>query len=298
MKKIVGIVMSVVLTVCCFASISSVGAENQYLCVEVGKLQAGFEETVDVPISIKTNPGLTVLGIEIKYDSSAMELIDVNKVNFADEIDYGLESPDYLNNPYVIQWVYALSKKDITYTGDIAVLTFQVKNAEKDGKISVNVLKNDPDNASNFAGNTVVPTDKDGNVDSKELEQYFTEGSLEVHDFGEWTPVDDEYHKRECKNHSGQVQRAQHNFKDGICTDCGQNVSFVPGDVDGNISVNLNDVTRLAQYVAKWKVEVNEPALDPDGNGSVNLNDVTRLAQKVAKWNVTISDVPYELKKN
>ena len=71
------------------------------------------------------------------------------------------------------------------------------------------------------------------------------------------------------------------------------NTDFKPGDIDGNKSVNLNDVTRLAQYVAKWKVEVNTPALDTDGNGSVNLNDVTRLAQFVAKWKVTLSSTPY-----
>ena len=68
---------------------------------------------------------------------------------------------------------------------------------------------------------------------------------------------------------------------------------FVPGDIDGNSNVNLNDVTLLAQYVAKWNVDVNIPALDTDGNGSVNLNDVTRLAQKVAKWNVEISEKAY-----
>ena len=69
--------------------------------------------------------------------------------------------------------------------------------------------------------------------------------------------------------------------------------TFTPGDVDNTGSVNLNDVTRLAQYVAKWDVAVVVAALDPDGSGSVNLNDVTRLAQKVARWDVTLSDKPY-----
>ncbi len=74
-------------------------------------------------------------------------------------------------------------------------------------------------------------------------------------------------------------------------------IEFTPGNVDGQGTVNLSDVSILAQYVAKWNLTAGEDyieaALDPDGNGSVNLSDVSLLAQYVAKWEVTLSDKAY-----
>lgn len=74
------------------------------------------------------------------------------------------------------------------------------------------------------------------------------------------------------------------NVVNGIVTiqDC------VPGDINGDGSANMKDLTRLFQYLADWEVEVNEPALDTNGDGSVNMKDQTRLFQYFADWDVVL----------
>ena len=63
----------------------------------------------------------------------------------------------------------------------------------------------------------------------------------------------------------------------------------MPGDVDGDDDVNLNDLVTLAQYVAKWEgLEVDEKALDVNGDGTVDLNDVNTLAKYLAGWDVDV----------
>lgn len=62
----------------------------------------------------------------------------------------------------------------------------------------------------------------------------------------------------------------------------------VPGDINGDGSLNTKDLTRLFQYFASWDVEVNEPALDVNGDGKVNNKDLTRLFQYLANWDVEL----------
>ncbi len=63
---------------------------------------------------------------------------------------------------------------------------------------------------------------------------------------------------------------------------------YTPGDITGDGKVNTGDVIRLAQYVARFDVVVNEAALDVDGSGKVNTGDVIRLAQYIAGYDVKI----------
>ena len=64
--------------------------------------------------------------------------------------------------------------------------------------------------------------------------------------------------------------------------------AYLPGDINGDGSVNNKDVTRLFRYVSGWDVEVVEAALDVNGDGSVNNKDVTRLFRYVSGWDVVI----------
>jgi len=70
-------------------------------------------------------------------------------------------------------------------------------------------------------------------------------------------------------------------------------IIFVPGNIDGEGEVDLDDVNALSQYLAGWGNPVNEDALDVDGDTLVNLNDLVTLAQFVAGWDITISETPY-----
>ena len=65
-------------------------------------------------------------------------------------------------------------------------------------------------------------------------------------------------------------------------------VDTVPGDINGDGSLNNKDLTRLFQYLSDWDVEVDEAALDVNGDGSVNNKDLTRLFQYLSDWDVEI----------
>ena len=54
------------------------------------------------------------------------------------------------------------------------------------------------------------------------------------------------------------------------------------GDVDGNGSVNLTDLSVLSQFFAEIISSV-EAGADVDGNGSINLTDLSVLSQYFAE---------------
>ena len=66
-------------------------------------------------------------------------------------------------------------------------------------------------------------------------------------------------------------------------------IKHLPGDINGDGSVNSMDTTRLMRYLAGWDVEVNESALDVNGDGEINTKDVTRLMRYLADWNVPMN---------
>jgi len=69
----------------------------------------------------------------------------------------------------------------------------------------------------------------------------------------------------------------------------GEEDTHIPGDVDGDENVNLNDLITLAQKVAGWEgLECDEKAVDVNGDGKVNLEDVNHLAKYLAGWDVDI----------
>ncbi len=64
--------------------------------------------------------------------------------------------------------------------------------------------------------------------------------------------------------------------------------SVKSGDVNGDGTVDRKDLTRLAQYFARWTVEIDESAADTNGDGTVDRKDLTRLAQYFARWDVEL----------
>ena len=60
------------------------------------------------------------------------------------------------------------------------------------------------------------------------------------------------------------------------------------GDVNSDGKVDRKDLSRLAQYFARWSVEIDKATADVNGDGKVDRKDLTRLAQYFARWDVQL----------
>ena len=68
-------------------------------------------------------------------------------------------------------------------------------------------------------------------------------------------------------------------------------ITYMVGDVYTDGVVNSKDAIRLAQFIAKWKVELSgdeEKAADIITDGYINSKDIIKLNQYIAKWNVSL----------
>ena len=57
------------------------------------------------------------------------------------------------------------------------------------------------------------------------------------------------------------------------------------GDVDGNGTVNISDVTTLIDYLLNNDTVINWENADIDGDGTINISDVTALIDKLLSGN-------------
>ena len=80
------------------------------------------------------------------------------------------------------------------------------------------------------------------------------------------------------------------------CTVCGNTrgeaippLLYLPGDINGDGTVNNKDLTRLMKFLAGEDVTVVEAALDVNGDKSVNNKDLTRLMKYLAGEDVDLN---------
>jgi len=80
-----------------------------------------------------------------------------------------------------------------------------------------------------------------------------------------------------------------HTYEKGVCKYCGDMESgTIFGDVTGDKTVNLTDVSAILKHIAKWDIEMNTNAADVTGDGKVNLMDVSLIMKYIAKWDVVL----------
>ena len=62
----------------------------------------------------------------------------------------------------------------------------------------------------------------------------------------------------------------------------------IPGDVNGDLVVNRNDLLRLAKHFSGFEVEIDEVASDVTGDGEVTRGDLLRLAKYFSGFEVEL----------
>ena len=70
---------------------------------------------------------------------------------------------------------------------------------------------------------------------------------------------------------------------------------ILSGDINNDDTVNLYDLVTIAQAQAGWtSINYNREACDTNGDSEFTLDDVTRLAQYLAGYDVTLSKTPFK----
>lgn len=166
MKKLLSILLVISLCFSMFAI--SVAAADEDIVVSVKGGNASQGGTITVPINLDVNKGFTTLGIQVSYDSNVLEIECPNHKanqncspsvvkNNLSSGNNGLNSQYHTVNPYLLQWAYPTVDgsitKNVTKTGQLAKITFKVKNNAKVGETKVNIVV---DQASDYASNRLV----------------------------------------------------------------------------------------------------------------------------------------------
>lgn len=86
---------------------------------------------------------------------------------------------------------------------------------------------------------------------------------------------------------------ADHSYDNGYdttCNACGaqRDVQPIPGDVNGDCSVDNQDLARLQQYLNDWGVTIYADTADVNNDGRINNRDLGLLMQYLNNWNVEL----------
>ena len=211
-------------------------------------------------------------------------------------------SADYDGNKVIFTGFSNSTENDFrSYTK----LTLRLKFAIADGTLAL------------AAGSTVTVSVKDINIANVDEERFVTgdaTGTLHIHNKSETWTSDSTGHWYACSGCDEIFDFASHTESDWIvdaeataeadghrhkeCTVCGYHTAeeiikktsaqYIPGDINGDETVDNKDLIRLFQYLSEWGVEVNADALDVNGDQAVDNKDLIRLFQYLSEWNVEI----------
>ena len=178
---------------------SAAAAEDGQFTVESVSAYAG--DTVEVDITIDSNPGVAVVLLAVTYDSD-LTLVGVTDAGILGSYVHG---NDYSANPYRLYWNNNTITENITATGTIVTLTFAVSNSAAVEKHAVEV---------SFDLSRYDIMDVDMNTVAFDV----TNGGVTVlcdHVWGEWTNnVSGNNHQRVCEK-CGEPQYAAHDWGNG-----------------------------------------------------------------------------------
>ena len=135
--------MSVMQTAPAVTVIASAAEQSAEILVSAGNAKGKQGETVSVNLSLKGNRGLNAMAVWVKYDSDALEL-----VNISDKGMFGgdaFDAPkDTSKSPVRLGWTngQTANSKD----GVIAVLTFRIKDTAPDGVYDIELYTREGEN--------------------------------------------------------------------------------------------------------------------------------------------------------
>ena len=213
-----------------FAQSESTQTETGSIIIESYNPVPG--ETITVNVSLKNNPGIAAMRIQMVYDNSVFSLIGLE---YNSKMGGETNPPEDLSNsqsPFVLYWNNGGMITDYTEDGVFATLTFKVsENAAKGRSYTISAVY-DPDEIYNgqddnvsfeiINGKYVVYDCVAGDIDGN--------GKVNMRDL---TVLQ--------RNYSGWT---------------GLELNTPVMDANGDGKTNIRDVTTLQRYLAGWDVEL------------------------------------------
>lgn len=159
LKKVLAVATVLCLVLSCTAlSLTASAAENLAIGVESMTVAAG--ETVELKVDITANPGITVLNIDVEYDTSVLTLVGCTDKAL---LSNGVIGTNY-KNPFDLYWNGALLNENITATGTVAILKFKVNDGAANGTATTVKLVTEKNSALNKDLKSVGVTVTSGTV--------------------------------------------------------------------------------------------------------------------------------------
>ena len=138
MKKKISIALALVLAlslmVTQFALTTSALAENGTFEVSVSNTTASAgDENVVLTLTVDENPGIVSLDMEIEYDTNALEFVSATNGTALSKPTF----QDTYTSPFHFTWDDSAALTEMTGTGTLATLTFNVKSTAEAGTYNI-----------------------------------------------------------------------------------------------------------------------------------------------------------------
>lgn len=117
-------------------------------------------DEVTVAVCLEENPGIIAAAMEINYDTQKLKLVQVTDSKLLKEPTFSKTLTDH---PYFLSWNEALASSNMTQTGDLAFLTFQILPECVPGETEITIAF-DPENIFDWDLNNVPFIAKSGTV--------------------------------------------------------------------------------------------------------------------------------------
>ena len=112
--------------------------ENETLVIQPLSVSGDAGQTVEVPIVITQNPGVVAFGVQIEYDSTKLTL--TQKPTIGDVMGGTITQSQYLtSNPYMVLFDSSTASTNITATGTLMTMSFQIKEDTVAGEAAIKV---------------------------------------------------------------------------------------------------------------------------------------------------------------
>lgn len=194
--------------------------------LEVGSVKANPGKEVKIPITLKKNPGIVSMTLEVTYDSDVFTLTGVNDTGLL----AGSMHSDVYSSPYTLTWENDTSRVNFDVTGEIVELVFQVSDSAEVGTYKFD-----------------LKTPKDGiyNLNGTDIEFEMISGSCQISNY----LLGDVNGDGEVTN-KDRLMLSRYLAKwDGYGID---KLVFEAADINGDGEITNRDRLLLSRHLAKW----------------------------------------------